>query len=105
MRKYALSAPGDAGRLAQRLRDVGVQAEGRAVIGDPAAKIVSTAETIGANLILTSTRCSVRHVGCWAVPRADAVVRSSHRPLLLVRRDARSAHPSALKRAAVTSGA
>jgi len=74
--------------LASRLRDIGVQAEGRASIGEVVSTIDAVAEEIDADLIVIATHARVGAARAVLGSTADAVVRTSHRPVLLVRREA-----------------
>jgi nucleotide-binding universal stress UspA family protein len=72
--------------LASRLRDLGIEAEGRAVIGAPAAAIAAAAEEVEADLIVMSTRALTGPLRTALGSTADEVVQSAGRPVLLVRR-------------------
>ncbi len=88
--------------LAGRLGASGLRAEGVAVLGDvlsPSTSvvgaIVANADAVGADLIVMSTHA---HTGAARVllgSTADALVRTSHRPVMLVRRAATETKESA----------
>jgi nucleotide-binding universal stress UspA family protein len=82
------AAQGYVDRMAERLRRAGVVAEGRAILGDVAATIEATAEDVDADLIVMNTHALTGPARALLGSVADAVVRTSHRPVLLVRRDA-----------------
>jgi nucleotide-binding universal stress UspA family protein len=73
--------------LARRLREAGVQAEGRAHLGEVVPTINAIAEEVDADLIVIATHARVGAARAVLGSTADAVVRSSRRPVLLVRRD------------------
>jgi nucleotide-binding universal stress UspA family protein len=84
--------------LADRLRSTGARAEGVAVVGDvltPSTSvvdaIVATADRIAADLIVMSTHAHTGPARLLLGSTADALVRSSHRPVLLVRRESAAA--------------
>ena len=72
--------------LAARLREIGIAAEGRAIIGDPASMITAMAQEVQADLIVMSTRALNGPVRTVVGSTADTVVRTAGRPVLLVRR-------------------
>jgi universal stress protein A len=72
--------------LAARLRDIGIDADGRAIIGDPAPTITAAAKQVEADLIVMSTRGLTGPLRAALGSTADPVVRSAGRPVLLVRR-------------------
>ncbi len=74
--------------LARRLRDTGIEAEGRARIGDVVPTIGSVADEINADLIVIATHARVGAARAVLGSTADAVVRTAQRPVLLVRRQA-----------------
>ena len=76
--------------LATRLRDIGLQVEGRAEVGEVVPTINTVAEEIDANLIVIATHARVGAARAVLGSTADAVVRTSNRPVLLVRRQAGS---------------
>jgi nucleotide-binding universal stress UspA family protein len=81
------AAQGYTGGMAERLRRAGVQAEGRAIAGDVVETIEAVATEVDADLIVMSTHALTGPARALLGSVADAVVRSSHRPVLLVRRD------------------
>jgi nucleotide-binding universal stress UspA family protein len=72
--------------LAARLRQAGIAAEGRAVLGHTAPTIVETANAVGADLIVMSTHGLTGPARTILGSTADEVVRTAHRPVLLLRR-------------------
>lgn len=72
--------------LAARLHAQGLDVEGRAIVGDPATTIATTAHAVAADLIVMSTRALTGPVRTVLGSTADAVVRHARRPVLLVRR-------------------
>jgi nucleotide-binding universal stress UspA family protein len=80
------AAQGYVDRMAERLRHAGVAAEGRAILGDVVATIEATGEDVAADLIVMSTHAHTGPARALLGSVADAVVRTSHRPVLLVRR-------------------
>jgi nucleotide-binding universal stress UspA family protein len=72
--------------LAKRLRDIGLEVEARAQIGDVVAIINAVADDVDADLIVIATHARVGVARAVLGSTADAVVRTSHRPVLLVRR-------------------
>jgi nucleotide-binding universal stress UspA family protein len=76
--------------LAARLQRGGVEAEGRAVIGDAVRIILATAEEVHADLIVMSTHALLGARRAFLGSVADAVVREAHRPVLLARIGARA---------------
>jgi nucleotide-binding universal stress UspA family protein len=80
-------------RLADRVRQSGVETEGRAVLGTAerqstvvADALTQTADDVSADLIAMSTHALTGPARAVLGSVADAVVRSSYRPVLLVRR-------------------
>jgi nucleotide-binding universal stress UspA family protein len=81
------------GALADRLRSAGAAAEGLAVMGGaigPSASVVeaigAAADRVDADLIVMSTHAHTGAARLLLGSVADALVRNSHRPVLLVRR-------------------
>ncbi|MBI3965248.1 MAG: universal stress protein [Chloroflexi bacterium] len=74
--------------LAEKLRRIGIAAEGRAVLGQVTSTIVRTADDVSANLIVMSTHALTGPARTILGSVADGVVRGGHRPVLLVRRGA-----------------
>jgi nucleotide-binding universal stress UspA family protein len=79
--------------LAQRLRSTGARAEGLAVLGGVLAPstavveaIVAEADRVDADLIVMSTHAHTGVARLLLGSTADALVRTSHRPVLLVHR-------------------
>jgi nucleotide-binding universal stress UspA family protein len=79
--------------LAQRVQASGVEAEGIALIGESVTPstsvvdaIVAQADTAGADLIAMSTHAHTGAARLVLGSVADALVRGSHRPVLLLRR-------------------
>jgi nucleotide-binding universal stress UspA family protein len=87
--------------LAERLRGLGIAAQGRAILGRLPETILETADRIAAGLIVMST-CA-RRAPAWSAPdgEAVAVARQARQPTLLVRREPVPARPVGLKVAAV----
>ena len=77
--------------MVQRLQTAGVQAEGRAILGNVTATIVDTADAVEADLIVMSTHALTGPARAILGSVADAVVRTARRPVLLIRRDAPAA--------------
>ncbi len=75
--------------LAKRLREAGIDAEGRGLIGEVVSTIDAVGEDIDADLIVIATHARVGAARAVLGSTADAVVRTAHRPVLLVRRDTR----------------
>ena len=80
--------------LADRLRATGIEAEGLARTGDVVAPsvsvvaaIVAAADEAGSDLIVMSTHAHTGAARALLGSVADALVRDSQRPVLLVRRD------------------
>jgi nucleotide-binding universal stress UspA family protein len=71
--------------LAARLQRAGVEAEGRAALGRPGETIIETADAIGADLIVMSTHARTGPVRTLLGSTADLIVRTGHRPVLLLR--------------------
>jgi nucleotide-binding universal stress UspA family protein len=88
--------------VAARLRHGGLRAEAQACLGDPAEAIAEVAEGIDAQLVVMSTHAYTGAARALLGSVADAVVRSCHRPVLLVRRDA--AHQSEVDRQPAAAG-
>jgi nucleotide-binding universal stress UspA family protein len=81
--------------MADRLRDVGVQADGMATTGgiqqpvtSVADAIMRSADEVGADLIVMSTHALTGPARALLGSVADMVVRNAHRPVLLPRRRA-----------------
>lgn len=74
-------------RLAERLRARGIAAQGRALFGPVTELILEMAEQIDSGLIAMSTRAITGPARAVLGSVADAVIRQSGRPVLLVRRD------------------
>lgn len=73
--------------MARRLRDAGNQAEGHVALGDVSSQIALCADAVRADMIIMSTH-AIRWPGDATLSSvADAVLRSGHRPVLLVRRE------------------
>jgi nucleotide-binding universal stress UspA family protein len=79
--------------LAARLQHAGIQAEGKAITGQAlqpsmsvAEAIIKTADEVDADLIVMSTHALTGSARALLGSVADAVVRSSHRAVLLPRR-------------------
>jgi nucleotide-binding universal stress UspA family protein len=88
--------------LADRLRAAGARAEGLAVMGGILAPstavveaIVAAADQVDADLIVMSTHAHTGAARLLLGSTADALVRSSHRPVLLVRRGGAAADEAA----------
>jgi nucleotide-binding universal stress UspA family protein len=82
--------------MAERLRDVGLQADGMVTTGgiqqpvtSVAEAIMRTADEVGADLIVMSTHALTGPARALLGSVADMVVRNAHRPVLLPRRRAR----------------
>jgi len=73
-------------QMAEAVREQGVVAEGRAVLGEVASSIVTTADAVHADLIVMSTHALTGPVRALLGSVADAVARTAHHPLLLVKR-------------------
>ncbi|HEY3063581.1 MAG TPA: universal stress protein [Chloroflexota bacterium] len=73
--------------LARRLRQAGIEAEGRALMGEVVPTIDAVADDIDADLIVIATHARVGAARAVLGSTADAVVRTAQRPVLLVRRD------------------
>jgi nucleotide-binding universal stress UspA family protein len=89
--------------LAERLRQAGFTAESRTAAGFVPETIVSTAETVDADLIVMSTHGLRGPARTMLGSIADEVVRSAHRPVLLVRPRARSASTEVARHAVPTA--
>ena len=74
-------------RLARRISQAGVEAEGRAEIGDPTEVIAAVAEQVSADLVVMSTHALSGPARALLGSVADGVVRTCGRPVLLVRRE------------------
>jgi nucleotide-binding universal stress UspA family protein len=74
--------------LAARLVRAGVQASGRAVLGETVPAILAAAEAADVDLIVMSTHALTGPARALLGSTADAVARSSRRPVLLIRRSA-----------------
>jgi nucleotide-binding universal stress UspA family protein len=74
--------------LVARLRQAGVEATGRALMGQAAEGIVEVGNEVGADLIVMSTHGLTGPARTILGSVADAVVRTAHRPVLLLRRGA-----------------
>jgi nucleotide-binding universal stress UspA family protein len=72
--------------LADRLRAAGLQADGRSVQGPVAKSIDAVAEELDTDLIVMSTHALTGPARAVLGSVADEVVRTSSRPVLLVRR-------------------
>ncbi len=72
--------------LAARLKRAKVQAEGRGLLGEPAATISALAREVEADLVVMSTHALVGAARSLLGSAANGVVRQSGRPVLLVRR-------------------
>jgi nucleotide-binding universal stress UspA family protein len=72
--------------LAERLRTAGLHVETRAVRGDVAPSIHAVADETDTDLVVMSTHALTGPARTVLGSVADAVVRTSHRPVLLVRR-------------------
>ena len=77
----------DMHRLAARLRELGFAANGRAVIGQPAATIVSVADDIDADLIVMATNGMTDLASKILGSVTHEVLRTAHAPLLLLHRN------------------
>jgi nucleotide-binding universal stress UspA family protein len=71
--------------LAARLRQAGIDAEGRAMLGRTGESIVETASAVGADLIVMSTHALTGPARTLLGSTADEVVRTAGRPVLLLR--------------------
>jgi nucleotide-binding universal stress UspA family protein len=71
-------------RLAARLRERGFKADGRAVIGQPAATIVTVADEINADLIVMTTTGLTGLTSKILGSVTHEVLRTAHSPLLLL---------------------
>jgi len=71
-----------------RLRDHGIVATPRVMVGHPAERIVAAAEQLDADVIIMSTHGYQAPLRSVLGSTADEVVRSAGRPVLLVRRTA-----------------
>jgi nucleotide-binding universal stress UspA family protein len=74
--------------LAERLRKSGLQVETRALRSEVAAAIHDVADETNADVVVMSTHGSTGPARAMLGSVADAVVRTSHRPVLLIRRPA-----------------
>src|SRR5262249_40894264 len=82
------SARGYVDALAAKLRPRGGEADGRALLGQVTPTIRATAESVDADLVVTSTHALTGPARAILGSVANAVVRASRRPVLLVRQDA-----------------
>ncbi len=73
-------------QMAQAVREQGVAAEGRAVLGDVPGTIVAIADEVHADLIVMSTHALTGPARAILGSVADAVARTAHHPVLLVKR-------------------
>jgi nucleotide-binding universal stress UspA family protein len=87
--------------LAGRLRHAGVEATGRAVLGETVPAILAAAEELDADLLVMSTHALTGPARALLGSTADAVVRAARRPVLLVRQRAPVAAPKSSRLAAV----
>ncbi len=78
--------------LVERLRKVGLQAEGYARIGTVAETIVAAAEERNADAIVMSTHALTGPARTVLGSVADEVVRQARRPVLLIRREVPPPH-------------
>ena len=78
------------GGLARRIGQTGLEAEGRAEIGDPTAVVAATADQVGADLVVMSTHALTGPARAVLGSVAGGVVRTAGRPVLLIRRDRRA---------------
>ena len=76
--------------LAGRLQQAGLPTEGRAVSGFPSSVIAEIADEVGAQLIVMSTHARTGASRTVLGSVADEVVRTAHRPVLLLRQQQRS---------------
>src|SRR5438105_14586713 len=72
--------------LSGRLQTSGLQVESKAVRGEVAATIDAVAEETNADMVVMSTHALTGPARAVLGSVADSVVRTSHRPVLLVRR-------------------
>src|SRR6185437_9726345 len=72
-------------RIVGRLRAAGLQAEGQVVKGQAVRAIETVADQHDADLILMSTHALTGPARTLLGSTADALVRTGHRPVLLVR--------------------
>jgi nucleotide-binding universal stress UspA family protein len=84
--------------LAAKLRRHGVEADGRAVLGQVTPTILTAAEETDADLIVMSTHALTGPARAILGSVADAVVRASRRPVFLVRQDIPVPAPRAPRR-------
>ncbi|HEY2592959.1 MAG TPA: universal stress protein, partial [Chloroflexota bacterium] len=89
-----LASETHANKIADRLRRCGLIVEGRGVLGQPAAAIVTAADEVDADLIVMSTHGRSGPFRSVLGSVADEVVRKSQRPVLLARRVARRRAPA-----------
>jgi nucleotide-binding universal stress UspA family protein len=75
--------------IADRLRRIGLVAEGRGAFGLPEAAIMATADEVDADLVVMSTHGRGGPLRTILGSVADEVVRKCRRPVLLVPRDRR----------------
>jgi nucleotide-binding universal stress UspA family protein len=79
-----LESENDMHRLASRLQGLGFAAEGRAVLGQPAATIVAVADEIDADLIVMATNGMTDLASKILGSVTHEVLRTAHAPLLLL---------------------
>jgi nucleotide-binding universal stress UspA family protein len=72
--------------VSRRLREHGIEATPRVMVGQPAERIVAAAEQLDADVIIMSTHGYQAPLRSVLGSTADQVVRSAGRPVLLVRR-------------------
>jgi nucleotide-binding universal stress UspA family protein len=98
-----VGAEAQAERVAAPLRADGLAAEARGVLGQVAPAIIQTADEVDADLIVMSTHARSGPTRATLGSVADAVVRRSRRPVLLVRRGlATAARGAAVERVTVS---
>ena len=81
--------------LAERLSRAGLQAEGVALLGAAPETIQQVANEVDADLVVMSTHALTGPARAVLGSTADAVVRGSHRPVLLIRQAAHREEPAA----------
>jgi nucleotide-binding universal stress UspA family protein len=89
--------------LATRLGRAGVEASGRAVLGETVPSILAAAEALDVDLIVMSTHALTGPARALLGSTADAVVRAARHPVLLVRQRAPVAAPNSSRLAATGS--
>ena len=67
-----------------RLREQGLLATGRAVVGDAGRRIVAVADELDADIIVMSTHAHVGVMRGLLGSVAGSVIRDAHRPVLLI---------------------